>query len=52
MWGFQPPILDHYEFHGSQFQVGVRAQPIGSEGFGEALALEQQVELFVVAIHP
>ena len=52
MWGFQYPPLDHCEFHGSQFQVGVEANPVGSEGFGEGLALEEKVELFVVVVHP
>ena len=52
MWGFQPPPVDHCEFHGSRFQAGVEAQPIGSKGFGEALALEHQVELAIVVVHP
>ena len=52
MRGFHPPPLDHCEFHGSQFQARVEAQPIGSEGFGEALVLEEKVKLFVLVIHP
>ena len=52
MWGFHPPPVDHYEFHGSQFQGGVEAQPVGSEGFGEALSLEEKVELSIVVVHP
>ena len=46
----QFPPLGHYEFDVFQHQAGVEVQPVGLEGFAEALALEEQVGLLVLPV--
>ena len=50
MWPAQLLLLGHYVFHVLQSQVGVEVLPIGLEGYGEALVLEEKVELFVLVV--